>query len=357
MSGPAPLLITADDVLLDHALAVCAAAGVEPELVADLGQARSRWTSASILVVGADQGHRVLDLDLPRRSNVLLVDVEDSGRDLTTLSVRLGAPVVLLPGGSAGLSATLAAGVGGSTTRARVVAVVGGSGGVGASTVSTALAVVAARSGRRTMLVDLDPLGGGIDLLLGAERATGWRWPRLLGARGQLGDLTGQLPHTDGLDLVAMARCPATPRSQHPTPEAVAAVLTSGSRSHELVVVDVGRVGGEPAAAALRLADTGLLLVAADVRGVSAAREAYREVAESCAGWHLLVRRPRAGGLGASAAADGLGPALLGVIDDDPGLALAAQRGTPPARSSRSQLARVCRQVLASVVWPAGAAA
>ena len=27
-------------------------------------------------------------------------------------------------------------------------------------------------------LVDLDPMGGGLDLLLGAESTPGWRWPR-----------------------------------------------------------------------------------------------------------------------------------------------------------------------------------
>ena len=44
------------------------------------------------------------------------------------------------------------------------------------------------------MLIDADPRSGGLDLLLGAERTAGWRWPRLATARGHLGDLTGQLP-------------------------------------------------------------------------------------------------------------------------------------------------------------------
>ena len=55
-------------------------------------------------------------------------------------------------------------------TRARgaVIAVIGGRGGAGASVFATALA----HSATEALLVDLDPWGGGIDLLLGAETAS-----------------------------------------------------------------------------------------------------------------------------------------------------------------------------------------
>ena len=68
------------------------------------------------------------------------------------------------------------------------------------------LAFVAARSGQRTALVDLDPAGGGLDLLVGAERLDGWRWPRLASARGHLGDLGDQLPCVDGVEVLSMGR-------------------------------------------------------------------------------------------------------------------------------------------------------
>ena len=54
-----------------------------------------------------------------------------------------------------------------------VICVVGGSGGVGASTLAAALAFVAARQAARSVLVDTDRLGGGLDLLIGAERVDG----------------------------------------------------------------------------------------------------------------------------------------------------------------------------------------
>ena len=65
-----------------------------------------------------------------------------------------------------------------------MVAVVGGRGGAGATTLACALAVTAARAGRRVLLVDGDPLGGGIDLVFGGEGDRGLRWPDLEAARG-----------------------------------------------------------------------------------------------------------------------------------------------------------------------------
>jgi hypothetical protein len=144
---------------------------------------------------------------------------------------------------------------------------------------------------------------------------------------------------------------------REPSAEAVAAVVGSGTRTHDLVVLDVARGATATAASGLDFAEIGLLLLTGDVRGVAAGRETYARLGSGERNWHLLVRRPRSGGLNPADAADGLEPALVGVIDDDPGIALAAQRGEPPARSPRSQLARVCRQVLDTVVWPGAVAA
>ncbi len=354
---PRLLLITGDDVLLDQALAVCAAAGVEPEVVADAGAARPHWGQAGLVMVGADQAHQLVPLGLPRRSQLLLLSTLTE-HELAGLSLRLGAPVVTLPQGASELVAAVSGEAGRAGRRGRVVAVVGGSGGVGASTVASALAFVAARSGRRAAIVDLDPLGGGVDLLLGAERLPGWRWPRLSAARGQLGDLSGQLPHLDGVDVVAMGRGAGATGVQTgpPSGEAIAAVVRSVVRSHDLIVLDAAR-GARVGRSALPLADLALLVVAGDVRGIAAGRETYGRHAPGGPPWHLLVRRPRAGGLHPTDAAAGLDPALLGVVEDDVSVAIAAERGEPPARAARSQLAKVCRHVLDTVVWPERAAA
>ena len=66
--------------------------------------------------------------------------------------------------------------------RGAVVAVIGGRGGAGASVFATALAHAAADA----LLVDVDPWGGGIDLVLGSEAQSGLRWPDLALQGGRL---------------------------------------------------------------------------------------------------------------------------------------------------------------------------
>src|SRR5690349_916184 len=62
-----------------------------------------------------------------------------------------------------------------------VLGVVGGSGGVGASSFAAVLAATAGRS----LLVDLDVAGGGLDVVLGIEAEAGARWSGLHLAGGR----------------------------------------------------------------------------------------------------------------------------------------------------------------------------
>ncbi len=124
------------------------------------------------------------------------------------------------------------------------------------------------------------------------------------------------------------------------------AVLRSTSRSHELTVVDLPRIPEWITDEVSRHADLFVLVVRADVRGVSAARAVLDQLAEGPRP-QVLVRTRRSGSLTAVAVADGLGTALLGTVPDDNAIRSAAERGDPPARSARSPLALTCRAILA----------
>ena len=54
--------------------------------------------------------------------------------------------------------------------------------------------------------------------------------------------------------------------------------------------------------------------------------------------------------MSAETVAEALGLPLLGTLVDEQALTVAAERGDPPARSARSPLAQLCRQVLADVL-------
>jgi secretion/DNA translocation related CpaE-like protein len=338
-------VLTADLELLDDVLAVAAAAGVEPQVVADAGSVRPLWAAAATVVVGVDQAAQLAKLVLPRRPDVFVVGQDTARDEVCAWSLPLGAAVVLLPSGAGRLSTALADATGPGAGQGQVVAVVGGSGGAGASTLASALAFVGAQRGLRTMLVDADPLGGGLDLLVGAERVPGWRWPRLAAARGHLGDLAGQLPQVEGVDVLSMARGPGVTESG-PDVEQVRAVLLSATRSHQLVVVDVARQLSPAGREALRRADLGLLVVLAQLRAIAAAQHLVGQLEDACTALHLLVRLTRPRGLAADAVAESLGLPLAGMLAEDPSLSVGAARGEPPGRAARSPLARSCCAVL-----------
>jgi secretion/DNA translocation related CpaE-like protein len=333
-----------DSELLDQVLSITAVVGVEPLVLGDAGLIQQHWASASMVLIGTEQATDIAALGLPRRTEVYLVTAEGTSHQAQQCSMQLGAAVVTLPGSAAWLSDALAnLGQAGSGT-GRLVCVLGASGGVGASTLAAGLAFAAART-HRTMLIDADPLSGGLDLLLGAERAPGWRWPRLATARGHLGDLTGQLPFVDGVDVLSMARGESSP-GWAPHAEQLKAVLRSAMRSHTITVVDLPRALRVVGREALRRADLAVLVVRDDIRGIAAAREVLRDLEAGPQHLGLVVRNGRSRLLEPKLVSSGVGLPLLGSFSEDPSLIVAAERGDPPGRSGRSSLSRLCHQLL-----------
>jgi secretion/DNA translocation related CpaE-like protein len=333
-----------DSELLDQVLSVTAVVGVEPLVLGDVGLLRPHWAAASMILLGIDQAIGVATMGLPRRTELYLVADERTANQAQRWSMQLGAAVVTLPANASWLSDALADLGLADHGSGRLLCVVAGSGGVGASTLAAGLAFVAART-KRTMLIDADPLSGGLDLLLGAERMPGWRWPRLATARGHLGDLTSQLPSVDGIDVLSMGRGESPP-GWAPQAEQLKAVLLSAMRSHEITVVDLSRTLGVAAEEALRRAELAVLVVRDDIRGIAAGREVARQLRGECGRLGIVVRHGRTHRLEPNLVAGAVGLPLLGSFVEDPMLVLAAERGDPPGRSRRSGLSRLCRQLL-----------
>jgi secretion/DNA translocation related CpaE-like protein len=339
------IVAISDSELLDHVLSITAVVGVEPLVLGDVGLLRQHWASASMILLGVDQGSRVSTMGLARRTEVYIVAEERNANQAQHWSMQLGAAVVTVPASASWLSDALAnVAVVGRRGTGRLVCVLGGSGGVGASTLAAALAFVAART-QRTMIIDADHLSGGLDLLLGAERTPGWRWPRLATARGHLGNLTGQLPSVDGIDVLSMARGEAPP-GWAPQAEQLKAVMLSAMRSYDITVVDLSRTLSVAAWEALRRADLAILVVRDDIRGIAAGREVVRDLEGECERLGLVVRHGRSHLLEPKLVAGSIGLPLLGSLAEDPTLVLAAERGDPPGRSARSSLSRLCRQLI-----------
>lgn len=347
------LLVTADLDLLDDVLRLGAAAGAELEVAADVPAARASWTTAPVVLVGGDVAESAAGAHLPRRDDVVIVgtDLDDAG--IWQRAVVLGADsVVFLPDAESWLVDLLADAAEGRPRGAPVVGVIGGRGGAGASCLAAALAVTGVRTGRRTMLVDADPLGGGIDLVLGGEAAGGLRWPELAGTRGRVSGsaLRDALPRVDELTVLSWDRGDAL----RIPPEAMAALLAAGERGSDLVVVDLPRWADDAARCAMERAAVVLLVVPAEVRAAAAAARVATAAGLYCRDLRVLVRGPAPAGLPAEALADSLGLPLAGFLRAEPGIAAALERGQPPGRRSRGPLASFCTAFLSDLLPPVG---
>ena len=339
-----PLVVSADDALLDDLLRLLAAAGAEAELATGGPALRRAHRDAPLVLVGADVLGSTALRALPRRPGLVVVATGELPAAEWSRAVELGAErVAVLPDDESWLLARAAAAVRSPVERGWLVAVGGSCGGAGASTVAAAVALAAAPG---VLLVDGDPWGGGLDLLLGAERADGLRWPDLAGLRGRVsGDaLLAALPEVAGVHVLAHSR-----DDPGPVPDEALLAVVEGARSAGCpVVVDLS--GGAPtdAAAVLAEADLVVLVVPGRLRAATAAR---LQVARSGSPWasaHLVVGRVP-GGLPRADVADLLGRPVLAELAADRSAVPRAERGQPPDVGARSPLGGVARRILAAV--------
>lgn len=180
-----------------------------------------------------------------------------------------------------------------------VIGVLGGSGGVGASSFAAVLAVVAGRS----LLVDLDVCGGGIDVALGVEAEPGVRWSGLHVGGGRLdaAELLARLPRWGPVSVLP-ADVPEV------DPAAVLQLLDVAAAAAP-VIVDLPRAGCAERAAAFLHCDLVVLLARADVTGLVAAHAVSAALPEIAAG--VVVRR---GDVPPRQAAELVGRPLLGEL-------------------------------------------
>jgi secretion/DNA translocation related CpaE-like protein len=333
-------------VLTDELLPLAAVGGVPLEVAIDPGAVRTRYMGAPLVLVGADLAEAVLRAKLPRRGGVVLVGLEPTERLYEQAKVLGAEFVASLPTAQPWLLDRLAAVTALDTREARVVAAIGGRGGAGASTLAVALAVTAVRGGRRTLLIDADPRGGGLDLTLGLEHDEGLRWPDFAGASGRIDPdaLTEALPGKGPLAILSWGRVD-TGLEEAPV-TAMTAALAAGRRGVDVIVIDLPRCLDEAAAIGAGAADQVYVVVPAEVRATFSAAVTVREVGGFSDRMGAIVRGPSPGGLRADEVAGAVGLPLLGEVPTEPGLPGAVERGYAPGGSGRGPLAALCRNLL-----------
>jgi secretion/DNA translocation related CpaE-like protein len=342
----AALLITCDEQLLDDLLRLAAAAGVSLDVAHDTTTGLRGWSAASVVLLGADLAARVAEQHPPRRDQVHVVGYGPAGDGLFRSALAAGAlDVVELPAADAWLVELLTDAVdaadGGRGGRARTVGVVAGCGGAGATTFACALALVA--SGAETAaLVDLDPLGPGVDRVVGLDTGDGVRWDALVSSRGRLGSrsLRAALPDKDGLAVLTWA--PGPPARLDAA--SVREVLSAAQRGNDLLVVDLPRAADDATAEVVTRCDLVVVVTRPTVAGVSAAGKVtslLRPLNDRLA----VAVRGGPGAIPAPQVADALGLPLVVEIAQQRRLAEQVDLGLGPVHSRRSSLARAARSV------------
>ncbi len=337
-----PLILTCDPGLREDLVRLAAAAGVVPEVVAEVGSALRSWSAASLVLVGGDLAEALAAAVPPRRSGVHLVSSTESA-DVFRAALACGAESVrCLPAATDDLVADLADCGDGPRPDGLVVGVLGGAGGVGATVFAAAFAEVLAAD-RDVLLVDADPYGAGLDRVLGVEAVEGVRWGGLVQAAGRLSarSLHEALPRRGRLSVLTWSSTCPGPLST----ETVRSVVSTARRGYPVVVVDIGRHPDPVADDLFHRCDRLVLL---STTTVPAAAAAARLIGRLPAVTGLVLRG--AGGASPDQVGAVLGLTVLAQMRDQRGLDEAVALGLGPLRNRRGPLARAARAVADAVV-------
>ena len=330
----APLFVTDDPTLLDELQRLAAAAGVTPVLARDEADALRAWTAAPLVLVGVDMARALARLAPPRRAGVHVVGWGGVPDDVFRTALALGAENVAELPRSAGWLTELMADVGDTPPLGSVtLGVIGGSGGAGATTFACALGQMAARSGP-AVVIDADPLGPGVDRVLGLDGHDGVRWDALCQTTGRFSgrSLRDSLPRRDQLGVLTW----------YPGPQgslqafAVRNALAAAQRGHDTVVLDLPRTVDPLVEELVARCDRVFVVAVPTVAGLASAVRLCARFRDPSP-LRLVVRGDH---VRADAVARLVSVPVAAQMSDQRGLEEAIDLGLGPVRSRRGPLGR-----------------
>ena len=219
----------------------------------------------------------------------------------------------------------------------RVIGVVGCSGGVGASSLAVALALLASRRFGVCAAVDGDPRGGGLDVTAGLEHLPGLRWPDLAAVQGEVDGaaLVRSLPGQGALRVLGA-------RGVAVGDDIVRAAVVGLSGVCPVTVLDVGLAWG----CLPRRSDV-VVVSGLSARQLADAAVVVPTLIDAVEGEvQLVLRGGRRDVDLAEEVAGHLDLPLLGLLRDDPRAPTDAHRGGMPGARRGSALAAAAELVL-----------
>lgn len=210
----------------------------------------------------------------------------------------------------------------------------------------------AAREGIRTVLIDGDECGGGLDLPVSAEPPPGLHWPDLAGATGRISaaQLASALPITGGFALLSWGQDRPSASSPAASPRVGVEIVLAARRAYDLCLVDVGRSGaasrtppGQGGGLAA-LCDELVLVVPARIRPIVAASQVLAKL--PALPTSVVVQGPIGEGLDAESVARSLGLELAGYLPRLRRAMAAAEDGRLHSLARARAVRRLARSVL-----------
>ena len=294
------LLVATDPVLVDEFWKMVAV--TESQLVVTTDPSPEQIAGAYRIFIESSQPIGEIDHD-----EIVIVCAQTPSVPAWKLAVALGAKAVVdLAGSHDWFLGNLVTPVAEIAKVISLLPVVGGS---GASTLASAMAVESAIKGKRVCLVDLDPQGGGIDLVCGAEQTSGARWSDLMDVEDISGaDLLRSLPECAGVRILAM-------RSEPITEEKVDYILGALLTAFDLVYVDCAQGMNTYWQSIYSRSNQILLVLPTTVRATNVAKRIVESQDHDRVG--LVVRKLPGTGLTPLAIAQTLGVGLKGHVATD----------------------------------------
>ena len=331
------LLVTESLTVREQVTPIAAAVGLGVQVADTIDSVLHDWLSYTYVVIGEDQAPSLAQNRPPRRAGVVIVhgdrveglETSNWERELWKSAVAIGADNVIgLPSSAFWLSDALRACAPSSNEHGLVMAFIPGSGGSGASTAAVNVGMRAVSRGTSAVVIDADSLGGGLDLILGAEEMSGTRWGSINPGEGRIAasTLASALPVSGGLAFLSHTR-----REPHqPQPDMLAAVIDAARRTFDLVVVDLPHSISTETELVVSLAKLTAITVRNHVRSVAAGASVHQWVRESGGNPHYIISTDHKG-VSFPDIALALGERSLSEIPFIPSMSTRADEGELPA--------------------------
>ncbi|MCK2240026.1 MULTISPECIES: septum site-determining protein Ssd [unclassified Crossiella] len=346
MNTAPTIIFAADPFLLKAAQEAATRVGCTLVRATTIDELHALWEQTPLVMLDEQTLAECATSSLPRRSDVLVLTTAEPHTDSWPHAVALGAtPVLILSAAANSLDAALAKATGEPDPgQGLVVAVLGGRGGAGATVLATALTLTAADQGRNATLLDCDPLGGGIDRVLGTDKGQVLGWSAI----PAWGDRLNRIPlrhswPTAGVYGPTVLSCDE--RVAELDPRAVESVISACRVDEGVVVCDLPRTADPATRTVLAYADLAVLVVPAESRACHSAARMVTRIKSQGTPVALVVRGPAPSGRSVRDVEADVGLPSLITMRPATGLEVALDVGAMAYRSS-SPLARAARKVL-----------